>query len=205
MAERSAASRKAYRRGHHGEWLAAAALMLKGYRILARRYRTRLGEIDLIARRGDLVLIVEVKARRTLMEAMEAIGHESERRIEAAADFWLSRQSDYGRLSVRFDMVAVLPWRWPVHVENAWAELVGSPYLLRPWMTKSRRSRTLLTLTPREISNATNPTIPTTSRHHPGSGSRCAERNRGGGARPRRRRRRDGDDRQIGWSARCGS
>ncbi|RWF87252.1 MAG: YraN family protein, partial [Mesorhizobium sp.] len=91
---------------------------VKGYRILARRHRTRFGEIDLIARRGDLVLIVEVKARRTLMEAMEAVRYESERRIESAADLWLSSQSDYGRLSVRFDLVAVLPWRWPVHVEN---------------------------------------------------------------------------------------
>ncbi|RWN66797.1 MAG: YraN family protein [Mesorhizobium sp.] len=119
MAERPVASRRqAYRRGHRSEWLAAAALMVKGYRILARRHRTRFGEIDLIARRGDLVLFVEVKARRTLMEAMEAIAYESERRIESAADLWLSRQSDYGRLSVRFDMVAVLPWRWPVHVEN---------------------------------------------------------------------------------------
>lgn len=120
MAERTAGHRrKAYRRGHRGEWLAALALMLKGYRILARRHRTKLGEIDLIARRGDLVLFVEVKARRTLIEAMEAIGRESERRIEGAADLWLSRQPDYGRLSMRFDMVAVLPWRWPVHVENA--------------------------------------------------------------------------------------
>ncbi|MDG4899205.1 MAG: YraN family protein [Mesorhizobium sp.] len=120
MAERTVGHRrKAYRRGHRGEWLAALALMLKGYRILARRHRTKLGEIDLIARRGDLVLFVEVKARRTLMEAMEAIAHASERRIEGAADLWLSRQPDYGRLSVRFDMVAVLPWRWPVHVENA--------------------------------------------------------------------------------------
>ncbi len=92
--------------------------MAKGYRILARRYRTRLGEIDLIARRGDLVLIVEVKARRTLVEAMEAVAWQSERRIEGAADLWLARQPDYGRLSVRFDMVAVLPWRWPAHVEN---------------------------------------------------------------------------------------
>ncbi len=109
---------KAYRRGHSSEWLAAAALLVKGYRILARRYRTKLGEIDLIARRGDLVLIVEVKARRTLAEAMQAIARDSERRIEAAADLWLARQPDFGRLSVRFDMVAVLPWRWPVHVEN---------------------------------------------------------------------------------------
>ena len=75
--------------------------MLKGYRIIARRYRTRLGEIDLIARRGDLVLIVEVKARPTLgLEAMEAIGRQSERRIEAAADLWLARQRDYAQAVV---------------------------------------------------------------------------------------------------------
>jgi putative endonuclease len=109
----------AYRRGHRGEWLAALALMLKGYRIVARRYRTRLGEIDLIARRGDTVAIVEVKARPTLVEAMDAIGGYSERRIEAAADLWLIRQPDHARLSMRFDMVAVLPWRWPVHVQDA--------------------------------------------------------------------------------------
>ena len=109
---------KAYRRGHSSEWLAAAALVLKGFRIVARRYRTKLGEIDLIARRGNLVLIVEVKARKSLMEAMEAIAYESERRIEGAADLWLSRQRDHAKISMRFDMVAVLPWRWPVHVEN---------------------------------------------------------------------------------------
>jgi putative endonuclease len=119
MAERSAARYGAYRRGHRGEWLAALALMLKGYRIVARRYKTKLGEIDLIARRGDLVLVVEVKARPTLDEAMDAIGHFSERRIEAAADIWLTHQPDAARLSMRFDMVAVLPRRWPIHVEDA--------------------------------------------------------------------------------------
>lgn len=108
----------AYRRGHRGEWFAAIALILKGYRIVARRYRTKLGEIDLIARRGDLVAIVEVKARPTLAAAMDAIGRESAHRIEAAADLWLVRQRDYARLSMRFDMVAVIPWRWPVHVKD---------------------------------------------------------------------------------------
>jgi putative endonuclease len=110
---------RAYRRGHRSEWLAAIALMFKGYRIVARRYRTKLGEIDLIARRGDLILVVEVKARPTLMEAMEALSRTSERRIEAAVDIWLARQPDHGRLSIRFDMVAVLPRRWPVHVPDA--------------------------------------------------------------------------------------
>ena len=93
-------------------------MMMKGFRVVARRYRTPLGEIDLIMRRGDLVVMVEVKARKTVLAAMEAISATAERRIEGAADLWLSRQRDYGRLSVRFDMVAILPWRWPVHVEN---------------------------------------------------------------------------------------
>ncbi|MBO6540498.1 MAG: YraN family protein [Rhizobiaceae bacterium] len=110
--------RAAYKRGHRGEWLAALALSLKGYRILSRRYRTPAGEIDLIARRGNLVLMVEVKARPTVQAAMEAVSYTAERRIEAAADLWLSRRSDYAKLSVRFDLVAILPRRWPVHVPN---------------------------------------------------------------------------------------
>lgn len=92
--------------------------MVKGFRIVAKRYRTPLGEVDLIARRGNLVLFVEVKARPTLMEAMDAVAHQSQRRIEAAADLWFTRQPDHARLSLRFDLVAVLPRRWPVHVPN---------------------------------------------------------------------------------------
>ncbi|MBP0615825.1 YraN family protein [Jiella mangrovi] len=107
-------------RGHRGETLAAWALRLKGYRIVARQYRTRLGEIDIIARRGDLVAIVEVKARPTLTGAMDAVGPQSQRRIEAASDLWLAKQKDHARLSIRFDIVAVLPRRWPVHVKDAW-------------------------------------------------------------------------------------
>jgi putative endonuclease len=107
-----------YRRGHRGERLAALALMLKGFRIVARRYKTPLGEIDLIARRGDLVVIVEVKVRESLAAAMDAVGAHAARRIEGAADLWLARQPDFSRLSVRFDLVAVLPRRWPVHVPN---------------------------------------------------------------------------------------
>ncbi|MBN9138549.1 YraN family protein [Phyllobacterium sp.] len=107
---------RAYRRGHSAEYFAALALMLKGFRIVARRHRTKQGEIDLIARRGDLVLIVEVKARPTLEQAMEAVTWTAMRRIEAAADLWLVRQPDYANLSLRYDLVAIVPWRWPVHV-----------------------------------------------------------------------------------------
>ncbi|NKX15519.1 YraN family protein [Ochrobactrum pseudogrignonense] len=116
MSELREKKRVAFFRGHSAERLAAFALMLKGFRIVARRYRTRLGEIDLIARRGNLVLIVEVKARTSVEAAQLAVTPQSMRRIEAAADMWLQRQKDYAQLSLRFDLVAVLPRRWPKHV-----------------------------------------------------------------------------------------
>lgn len=110
--------RKAYALGHAGESRAAWALRLKGYRIVAKRYKTKAGEVDLIARKGDLVAMVEVKARPTLEEAMDAVTPTALRRIEAAGDIWLAKQPDYARLSIRYDLVAVLARRWPIHVEN---------------------------------------------------------------------------------------
>lgn len=116
MNDAQARRRNAFRKGHWAEYLAAFLLMAKGFRIVARRYRTPLGEIDLIARRGDLVAIVEVKARATLEDAMDAVSVTAMRRIEAAADLWLVGQRRHDRLSLRFDLVAVLPRRVPVHV-----------------------------------------------------------------------------------------
>nr|WP_275064705.1 YraN family protein [Bartonella sp. AU55XJBT] len=107
---------KSFYRGVRAEKLAAWWLRFKGFHIAEMRFKTKCGEIDLIARRGNLVLIVEVKARSTLVEAMEAVSHMNERRIEAAADIWLARQKDYALLSVRFDLIAILPWRLPQHI-----------------------------------------------------------------------------------------
>lgn len=107
---------KSFYRGVRAEKLAAWWLRFKGFHIAEMRFKTKCGEIDLIARRGNLVLIVEVKARSTLTEAMEAVSRINERRIEAAADIWLARQKDYELLSVRFDLIAILPWRWPQHI-----------------------------------------------------------------------------------------
>ncbi|WP_279479183.1 YraN family protein [Aureimonas sp. SK2] len=118
--DRLAERRARFAKGHRGEWLAAWALRLKGYRILAQRHRTKLGEIDLVARRGDTVAIVEVKARATLEAAMEAVTPAAQARITRAAELWLGQQRDHARLSLRFDIVAVLPRRWPVHIPNAW-------------------------------------------------------------------------------------
>ncbi|WP_112399645.1 YraN family protein [Rhizobium sp. WW22] len=110
---------KAWRRGHVAEYLAAAFLMLKGYRILAIRHRTKLGEIDIVARKGDLAVFVEVKSRRGAQEAIDAVSFSSQNRIRAASDLWLARQPDFARLSQRYDIVAMLPGRWPQHFPDA--------------------------------------------------------------------------------------
>lgn len=113
------AKHRALRKGRTGEWLAALALRLKGYRVVARNYRTRLGEIDIVARRGDLIVFVEVKARPSATAAVDAVSFEAQRRIANAAETWIARQADCHRLSWRFDIVAVVPGRWPVHFEDA--------------------------------------------------------------------------------------
>ncbi|MEL7428457.1 MAG: YraN family protein [Pseudomonadota bacterium] len=111
---------RAEKLGKRAEWLAALALIIKGYRIVERRYKTKLGEIDLIARKGDLVILVEVKARPTPMEAVDAVTGEAKRRISNAGDLWLARQRDFSRLSIRHDIIAVCPRKWPVHFKDAW-------------------------------------------------------------------------------------
>lgn len=111
--------RKAERRGRLSEYWAALYLLLKGYRIIALRYRTSLGEIDIIARKADLAVFVEVKARRSEREAVDAVSYTAQARIRSAGDLWLSRQKDANRLSLRYDIVAVQPGRWPQHFKDA--------------------------------------------------------------------------------------
>jgi putative endonuclease len=113
------AKRRAYRLGHHAEWLALLWLMLKGYRLLAHRYRTKLGEIDLIVKRGGTVAFVEVKARASHDAAEDSITVAAERRIRNAADIWLARHPDAEGLTFRFDVVLIAPWRAPKHLANA--------------------------------------------------------------------------------------
>lgn len=111
---------KAERAGRLAETIAALWLGAKLYRIVARRARGPLGEIDLIARKGDLLVAVEVKRRGTAATAIEAITPRQRRRIQAAAEAFRARQPDAGRLSLRFDVVLVVPRRLPHHVVDAW-------------------------------------------------------------------------------------
>lgn len=111
--------RRAWRRGHVSEYLAALYLLCKGYRILAIRHKTLLGEIDIVARKGDLAIFVEVKARRAASQAVDAVSFASQHRIRAASDLWLAGRPDHSLLSQRYDIVAIVPGRWPRHFQNA--------------------------------------------------------------------------------------
>jgi putative endonuclease len=111
--------RRALSRGHLAETLAAVALVAKGYRILARRYLVKGGEIDIIARRGDTIVFVEVKARPTLAEAYCAIDHAKRRRISRAARVWLVANPWAVRFVLRGDAIFIAPWHWPAHGTGA--------------------------------------------------------------------------------------
>lgn len=111
--------RRSERKGRRAEWLAALALMLKGYRIVSLRYRTSVGEVDIVARKRNLIAFVEVKARRDLAAGVDAVSYPAQRRIAAAGELFISRQRDSERLSWRHDVIVVSPWKWPVHLEDA--------------------------------------------------------------------------------------
>src|SRR6516162_5240130 len=98
---------------------AAAFLIAKGYRILFRRFKTPVGEIDIVARRRGVLVFVEVKARERLEDAAEAIGKRQQSRIIAAAEFSLAGHPRDASGDIRFDVVLVAPGRLPVHLPGA--------------------------------------------------------------------------------------
>ena len=111
--------RRRYRRGHVSEWVAAVALMARGYRILGRRVRTPHGEIDLVAVRWRRLAFVEVKRRNTRAEAEAALTRTQARRLVDAAEYWLARRPSYRAHDMGLDAMLVLPWRLPVYLADA--------------------------------------------------------------------------------------
>jgi len=109
----------AFRHGISAESKAAAFLLMKGYRIKARRFRSPVGELDIVARRRNTLVFVEVKARATYDEAVEAVSPAQQRRIVAGAEFWLASHPKEGQGDIRFDVVIVTPGRLPQHIPNA--------------------------------------------------------------------------------------
>ena len=105
--------------GHRGEALAAWYLRLQLYRIVAQRYKTPVGEIDLIAQRFGTTVFIEVKARSRKSGYAEALEAVNTSRIVRAAQYWLAKHPAMAETSFRFDVIFLAPRSWPRHVINA--------------------------------------------------------------------------------------
>ena len=109
----------AFRVGISAESRAAALLIAKGFRILARRFKSPVGEIDIVARRRQLLVFVEVKARNDLDEAAWSVTPRQQQRIAAAAEAWLAGNPDESIRDIRFDAILVAPGKLPRHIAGA--------------------------------------------------------------------------------------
>lgn len=116
---------EAQRRGRWAEMLAAWRLRFAGYRVVARNYRSPVGEIDLVARRGRTLVFVEIKMRPSLDEAAEAIRAGQQRRIRNAAEAFLAGHPQFAGYELRFDAVLLAPGRLPRHLPDAWRDSVS--------------------------------------------------------------------------------
>ena len=111
--------RQANRLGHAAELCAVWRLRLAGYSILARRYKTKLGEIDIVARRGSVLAFVEVKARANHEKAAFSLYSRQFGRVAAAASLFVARHPHYAAHSLRFDAMLVVGL-WPRHLPDVW-------------------------------------------------------------------------------------
>ncbi len=114
--------RRAESRGRRAELVAAWFLRMKLYRILARRYRTPAGEIDLVAKRGRTIAFVEVKQRPSEAAGLDAVTARTRRRISRAAALWVAAHPAAAGCELRFDIVVALPRRLPRHVIGVFGE-----------------------------------------------------------------------------------
>ncbi|MDK2746471.1 MAG: YraN family protein [Brevundimonas sp.] len=115
---RQAKGGAAFKAGHAAEWIAALWLMLKGYQVLGFRLKTRSGEIDLLARRGPVLAVVEVKRRTTLDVAVLALKPTQHDRLVAAGEAVRRNRPALQPLELRIDMVALAPGRFPRHLRG---------------------------------------------------------------------------------------
>lgn len=119
----SARSRRgglARRSGRRAEVLAALLLMLKGYRILGFRLASPQGEIDLLALKGGVLAVVEVKRRTTLETALEAVRPDQRTRLRRAAASIAAGRPALKAATIRLDLIALAPGRLPRHIPDAW-------------------------------------------------------------------------------------
>ncbi|MBT4880492.1 MAG: YraN family protein [Alphaproteobacteria bacterium] len=107
-------------KGKIAEHIAVILLILKGYRILQCRYKTHVGEIDIIATRGKLLIMVEVKYRPNLLQASESVTFQQRKRIEKTSTYFLSHFPHFVNHSIRYDVILLTSNHWPVHLKGAW-------------------------------------------------------------------------------------
>jgi putative endonuclease len=107
--------------GRRAEWVALFWLMLKGWRILGFRLKTPQAEIDILALRGPVLAVVEVKSRSSLEAALEAVDPDQRARLRRAGETLAARRPDLSGRAVRLDLVALAPGRRPRHLADAWA------------------------------------------------------------------------------------
>jgi len=100
--------------------VSALWLMAKGYRILGFRLKTPQGEIDLLVQKGGVVAVVEVKLRATIEAAREAVTPRQRERLRRAAEGYAARRAALRGASIRLDLMALAPGRWPCHIPDAW-------------------------------------------------------------------------------------
>ncbi|HZZ35266.1 MAG TPA: YraN family protein [Caulobacteraceae bacterium] len=106
--------------GRRGEVLSALWLMAKGYRILGFRLKTPQGEIDLLAQKGEVLAVVEVKLRTTIEAALEAVTHRQRQRLRRAGETLAARRPALAGAAIRLDLMALAPGRLPRHIPDAW-------------------------------------------------------------------------------------
>jgi putative endonuclease len=111
---------RARRRGNLAEFLCRVHLRLRGWRVVARDWRCPAGEIDIVARRGMVLAIIEVKARATAADAISALAPRQRRRIARATSAFLLARPELAGLTVRFDVMLVAGLRAPRHLPDAW-------------------------------------------------------------------------------------
>lgn len=112
---------RAERSGRRAELFAALCLMAQFFFIVARRVKTPVGEIDLIARRGRLTVFVEVKQRSAGGDEQTALESVNQQRILRAAAYFIARHPELAERDLRFDVIFLAPWTWPRHVRDAFS------------------------------------------------------------------------------------
>jgi putative endonuclease len=112
--------RRAERRGRLSEWICLWHLRLHGWHIVAHQWRCPAGEIDILARRGAVLAVIEVKSRAEIGATASALSPRQRRRIARAAQAFLKARPDLAGLALRFDLMRVAPFRLPRHDRAAW-------------------------------------------------------------------------------------